>query len=152
MKELFENMCATDDRYCGVLAVVKLSGKDYDSIYHAFTKVGRKHGQGVYDTQIMRVLEALGMRIEYAWRFWKPFAGTNTKEREFILPSNPYTTEIFWVKRAMTVRNLEKWKGLDKKRKYLGLTRNHAFAVCNGIVDDWSRTSRRVVEELYEVK
>jgi hypothetical protein len=47
----------------------------------------------------------------------------------------------------MTVNNSSKY--LDKDKNYIMFSSGHAIGVKNGIVEDWSRGSKRPIRELY---
>ena len=151
-----ENIQERDANSCAVMAVIKLTDgkKTYDEMYHMFKKHGRKFRQGTHLHITLNVLKEFGKTVVDAYYF-----SQHPRYEEQIIPSKKLFPKAYdfdikgiypGVKKFMPHR-LEK-KFLDKSKRYLGQTNRHIFAICNGIIDDWARDTKRPIRFLYEIK
>ena len=103
---------------CAVIALSILLEKPYEAVHKAFKKVGRPDRKGVSTNQIEAVI--------------KMFKGD--------IPTRQYCRNRFG--KRITTSKIGQYL---PKGKYLLLTTNHAVALVNSSVEDWTATRRNQV-------
>ena len=110
-----------DNNACTVIALACVKNWTYEGAYKYAEKHGRKHGRGMLVDKIERMLGI-------AWTDWK------------------WTREQYG--KRMTARTFAK---LHPKGKYYCLTRSHAIAIVDGVVQDWTAERNHQIQRFIEV-
>lgn len=111
-----------DNNMCTVIALACCKNWTYEGAYKYAQKHGRKHGCGMIVSKIERML---GIK----WEDWK------------------WTQELYG--RRLTPNTFAK---MHPKGKYYCLTRSHAIAIVDGVVQDWTEGRRYQIQRFIEVK
>ena len=115
--------------YCSVIAVAIAAGVKFGKARAAYTRNGRKNGQGTYQHQQVAALAEFGLSVE--------------RERE--LSSECHGTHLCLITRR-----------LPKQGTFWVYTSGHVSAVRDGVLEDWSaregaRGARKRVISIYRV-
>ena len=108
---------------CSVISMSIATGKSYEECHKAFKEAGRKDRRGVGLGMIENVLQQFGFNNEI----------------------KVCATELG---KRITVNQAGKYL---KDGKYIAVTRNHALAIVNGVVHDWTEGRRHQVKFFYKV-
>ena len=108
---------------CGVISMSIATGKSYEECHKAFKKAGRKDRRGVNLQMIEDVLSEFGF-------------------------SNKHKACLLEFGKRITVNQAGKYL---KDGNYIAVTRNHALAIVNGVVHDWTEGRRHQVKFFYKI-
>lgn len=126
-----------DKSFCAPLAVALLTDTDVDRVAEIFARLGRKHGHGTYHDVTMGALGELGFVAHQL-------------DIAAVVASypKPHCTAL----KGMTTHHFRRFpEAFDPSKRYLAITRNHAVAVIDGEVKDWSVNNTLRIAWLYEI-
>jgi len=127
-KKARTNLNETND--CGVIVVAEIAEVPYEVAQKALADQGRELGRPAMGRHIFNALQ------EFGYRATSRIDGSELAKMKR--------------KRFLTVRMLEEIP-MIKKGKWIGITRNHIFAIKDGAVKDWTRGRRFHVESLFKI-
>ena len=122
---------------CALIATAIATDVPYEQVHEMYKKAGRRKGSGVTEMKMKMVLDALGFKV------------TVTRPKQKIPRTRRGTGEKYFHEKNYTWKSI--LKHTVKNRIYILQSRNHAAAVKNNVVEDYSVGKRRV-NSLWEIE
>jgi len=126
-----------ENRDCAVIAIAAATGLDYAKAHLAMSVKGRQTRTGSSVNMILGAIDYLGFEAVPV-----PFS-------EILKDYPPCYREVS----KLTPRQVQKFpKAWVGKGDFIGITCNHALAICNGEVLDWSDGRRHQIKRLFRIQ
>ena len=136
---------------CSVIAVAIACDVDYKTAHTALKNAGRKYRRGATLRVILDAIENAGATIERCERHMSDRRlGYHTHdETKLDLKTTHRPWYLIWKGHKLTPNNVVKY--VDRDKKYVALTKDHCFAIVDGVVMDWSKGRKHHIKSLVEV-
>ena len=119
-----------DTNFCGVVTLAVVADKTYEEAYTILKACGRKHGDGIYMSQLKKGLETAGHK--YGVRV------SIVKILDALREHKNYNVKNLTTKQLnRNIKMLERLGILEAGAKYVITTNGHVLG-CDGEVVDWS--------------
>ncbi len=116
-----------DNACCTVVASSVAFNQDFKQTQDYYSSQGRRRGQGLNHISSIMIMRRYADKVGGNVEMLNPKTITGCK--------------------TLTVGNSIKY--LDRTKNYIMFSRGHAIGVKNGIVEDWSKGSKRPIKEIY---
>jgi hypothetical protein len=123
IKAFLDSLVMRDDKACGVIAVSIACDVTYKKAYKALESMGREHGNGTRSDMYRGALDMLGYKVVDVTRHYKS--------------KTPLTL-------SKEIKN--------KKGSYILRITDHAVAIKDGEITDWTKDSRRKVRQILKIR
>ena len=136
-----------DKNCCTVVASSIAFNVPFEEMQTYFFKHGRKRNKGYWMRKIIKeIAKDYGYKIT-TFKKKRFYNSHKLKSENYFW--NPETNEKMLKNASITVNNCASYLG--KGTYILGVSR-HVLALKNGIVEDWSKGSKRRVEKIYKIE
>jgi len=121
------NQYKRDTNCCTVVASSVAFNQKFEHTQNYYSTNGRRRGRGLDHWTSIRLINKYAVQVGGSVEVINPKTLTGGA--------------------TMTVNNSKKY--LDKTKNYIMFSRGHAIGVKNGVVEDWSKGTKRPIRELY---